>query len=164
MAAKIGKGPRSLIILGRIRGEELHWFSADRAVFVTRRGRLIRTAGFPANLRNTRLMDDDPVASLGNKKPPAGSFRRLVDLVPANDYGILITSKLEAFGPQTIEIAELRFDTEVFREDCAARELDWKFQNWYWVDPKNSLIWKSTQHIHPDIPPVELELLKPPAV
>ena len=164
MAAKIGKGPRSLIVLGRADEGELHWFSADRTVLVTRYGRVVRTAGFPANIRNTRLLDDDPLPKIVSGPLSTATFRRLVDLTPTDRYGILITSSLEALGPETIEIAELHFDTEVYFETCTAREFDWSFENQYWVDPKNGLTWKSVQHIHPDIPPIELELLKPPSV
>lgn len=164
MAAKIGRGPRGLMILGRVEGQELHWISADRVVFVTRHGRLVRTAGLPANLKGTRLVDLDPLEALDNGQRSAGPFRRLVDLAPPDNYGIMITSSFESLGQESVVIAELLFDTEVFRERCTARDFDWTFENRYWVDPDSGLIWKSIQHIHPDIPRVELELLKPPGV
>ena len=164
MTAKFGRGGRALIILARVDGEDHHWFSASRTVLVTRRGRVIRTAGFPANLKWTRLIDEDPLRPRGNGRGPTSSFRRLVDLGPPDHYGVMITSRLESLGAASIVIAELQFDTQVFVERCAARELDWSFENRYWVDPENGLIWKSIQHVHPDLPPVELELLKPTAV
>lgn len=164
MAAKIGRGPRGLMILGRIEGQELHWISSDRIVLVTRYGRVIRTAGLPANLKETRLIDLDPLEGLREGRFETDPFRRLVDLAPPDHYQIMVTSNLELLGKESIVIAELLFDTEVFRERCSARDFDWTFENRYWVDPDNGVIWKSIQHIHPDIPPVELELLKPAGI
>lgn len=165
MAAKIGRGTRSLVVLGRVDGLNLHWVSADRTVLVTRRGRLVQTAGLPFNLRHTELLAADPL-SVG--RPGASNkgevFQRLVDLTPPDRYGVVITSTLEHLGPQQIEIAELRFQTEAYQESCQAQDFDWSFENMYWVGRGDGLIWKSTQHIHPDLPPVALELLKPPAV
>jgi hypothetical protein len=164
MSAKIGNRPRALMVLGRVDQKELSWFSANRVVFVTREGRLIRTAGLAANLKHTQLIDKDYLKTLNDEQHPTGAVRRLVDLGPPDRYGILITSSLESLGPSPIEISELQFETELFRETNRARDLDWSFENLFWVDPGNGLIWKSTQYIHPDIPPLELELLKPLAV
>ncbi len=164
MSAKIGSGQRALVVLGGVDQKELSWFSANRVVFVTREGRLIRTAGLAANLKHTQLIDKDYLRTLNEEQSPTGSLRRLVDLAPPDRYGILITSSLESLGPSSIEISELQFNTQLFRETNKARDLDWSFENLFWVDPENGLIWKSVQYIHPDIPPLELELLKPLAV
>ena len=47
ISAKIGIGPRALLILWRRDRDDLHWISADRAVVVTRHGRVVKTFGFP---------------------------------------------------------------------------------------------------------------------
>ncbi len=164
ISAKIGSGQRALLVLRRVDQKELSWFAANHIVFVTREGRLVRTAGLTANLKHTQLIDRDYLGLIHNEQHPTGSVRRLVDLGPPDRYGLLITASFENLGPSSIVIAELRFDTLLIRERNEARELDWSFENLYWVDPANGLIWKSTQYIHPDIPPLELELLKPPAI
>ena len=144
--------------------KELSWFAANHVVFVTREGRLVRTAGLTANLKHTQMIDKDYLRMLKDEQHPMGSMRRVVDLGPPDRYGILITSSLESLGPSSIEISELQFNTLHFRETNTANDLDWTFENLFWVDPENGLIWKSVQYIHPDIPPLELELLKPLAV
>lgn len=164
MAAKLGSGSRSLVVLGRVDGADLHWISADRTVLVTRRGRLIRTAGLPFNLRHTELLAADPLSVGRPEASKVETFKRLVDLTPPDRYGVVITSTLEHLGPREIEIAELRFRTEAYRESCEARDFDWSFENLYWVGRGDGLVWKSVQHIHPSLPPVDLEILKPPAV
>lgn len=126
----------------------------------------MQTAGLQGNLRRTELLAPDPLAELGGGRLPAASasLRRLVDLEPPQRYGIMIGSTYEDLGPAAVIIAELEFDTRLIRETNRTREFDWHFENEYWVDPKNGIVWKSRQHIHPDLPPVEIELLKPAAL
>ena len=61
IAAKIGKGPKSLLILWRQEQDDLHWLSADNAAIVTRKGRVVKTAGLPEILVDTRSLSTDPV-------------------------------------------------------------------------------------------------------
>ena len=173
IAAKIGKGPRSLIILGKVYGDNLHWITADRKALVTRNGRLVQTAGLQANLRRSQLLDDDPLSGplSGPLSAPGADaetaaalrFRRLLDFDQPQRYGIMIASRFQDLGPESLVIAELEWDTRHVRETCTAREIDWSFQNDYWIDRQYGLVWKSVQHFHPEMPPVVMELLKPPA-
>ena len=164
MSAKFGRNPRALTVLRRVDNKELYWFAGNQIVLVTRAGRLVRTAGLPANLKRTWIMDDDPLGTLQDGVHPTDSYRRLVDLGPPDRYGIMVTSQLESVGPASVVISELQFETQLWRERNTAREFDWSYENRYWVDPDNGLLWKSIQHVHPDLPPVELEVLKPAAV
>ena len=161
MSAKVGDGPRALIVLGRADGFNLHWFAADRTVMVTRHGRLVRTAGLPFNLKGTRLLGDEPLTTMGRRREGVPPYKREIDLAPPNRYGVIIDATVEELGPETIEISELSFETVAYRESCRARDMDWKFTNFYWVSPSNGLLWKSLQHAHPEIPAIELQLLKP---
>ena len=106
------------------------------------------------------------MAALGGGRLPAASarLRRLVDLEPPQRYGVMIGSTYADLGPAAVVIAELEFDTRHIREMNRTREFDWRFENEYWVDPKNGIVWKSRQHIHPDLPPVEIDLLKPSTI
>lgn len=132
---------------------------------MTRDGRLVQTAGLRGNLRRSRLLDVDPLPGLGTGTlaAPAATMRRLFDIDEPNRYGIMIGSRFEDLGPESVVIAELEWDTRHIRETCRAREIDWSFENNYWVDREYGLIWKSVQHFHPEMPPVVMELLKPPA-
>ena len=85
----------------------------------------------------------------------------MVDITPPDYYGLTVESEIVYKGSENIKIAELDFKTEVFHERSVTREIDWNFENRYWVAPEDGLIWKSIQHMHPDVPPVTMELLKP---
>ena len=146
-------------------GDSLHWITADRKGLVTRHGRLVQTAGLQGNLRHSQLLDDDPLAGLGTgaQAAPDADLRRLMDFDQPQRYGIMIGSRFQDLGPEPVIIAELEWDTRHIRETCKAREIDWSFENDYWVDRQYGLVWKSVQHFHPEMPPVVMELLKPPA-
>jgi len=58
---------------------------------------------------------------------------------------------------------KLDFDTILVRERNSARTLNWRFKNYYWVDPSDGFVWKSCQVIVRSFSPVHFEILKPPA-
>jgi hypothetical protein len=73
ISAKIGSGPRSLLVLGKQENGLKHWFSADQAVIVSKNGRIVQTSGFPENLKNTFSKHHDPV----NRKLHAHKYKTI---------------------------------------------------------------------------------------
>ena len=61
ISAKIGKGPKSLLVLGRIENNEQYWLAADGVVLGIKKGRITKTAGLPDIIINTVSIDTDPV-------------------------------------------------------------------------------------------------------
>ena len=163
MSAKIGRGPRSLLILWRVEGTEQHWMSADRAVLVTRGGRVVKTAGFPKNLKGTNVLGEDPVPAGLHQLDEQTTVSRTIDLDMGNHYGLPLESTFTSAGPQTIKIVEIEFETILVREDNRAKTLNWNFTNYYWVDSFDGFVWKSRQYIARSFAPVEIEILKPAA-
>jgi hypothetical protein len=164
ISAKIGSGPRSLLVLGKLENGREHWFSADRAVIVTRNGRIIKTAGFPENLRDTLPGDRDPVNRILHKKWYDGKkheigFIRRLDM--EGNFGIPVKSKFETLGPREIYIAGIKIETILVKELNRAFSINWTFNNFYWVDAYDGYIWKSSQHIARSFPPIDIEVLKP---
>lgn len=165
MTAKIGDGPAVALILASVNGQERRWIASDRGVLVTRGGRIVRTAGLAdKDLQDTRYLTPDPLPRLGRTREASGGFRRTVDIVSPEYYGLLIGSRFEVLGEREITISEVDLLTVEVRERCRAETLDWAFENRHWVDPKHPLVWKSRQHVHPELPPLTIEILKPPAV
>lgn len=162
MAAKIGKGPRSILILWQAGNEEELWLSADSSALVLRGGRVIRTAGLPENMRGTEIYGRDPLV-LGLQDPANRiAHTRTIDFEAKNRVTVALDSRFETIGPQVITIADINFDTVAIREICQARTENWSFTNLYWVDPADGFVWKSVQHIARSFPPIEIEILKPP--
>lgn len=161
MLGKIGKGGLSVLILGGYEGQNYIWYSADRAALVTRDGRVVKTAGFPANLRRLDLPGLDPV--LG--QAPA-RYRLSLDLEYHNLYGMPADCALDPLGPETVEIAGQTQILDLWQEQCRVDALSWTFTNLYWRAPQSGAsrpgaIVKSVQHYMPGIPPLELSILKP---
>lgn len=160
--SRIGKGPRSMLVLAEQDGEELRWLSADKAMLVTRRGRIVRTAGLTGDLSGTRFPSGDV---LGRVPPDLSGvpFERLIDLKSQFRYGMPVLSRFASEGPETIEILERRHDTVRVIESCHCPQLDWHFRNIWWIDPQTGFVWKSLQWVTKEMPVFEVAVLKPAA-
>jgi hypothetical protein len=164
MTARVGEGPQALLLLARSQGSEQHWISGlDRSVLALRGGRVVKTFGFPENLKDTRADSIDPVDRLLHKLTQPVRHTRYLDLDVGPHYGLIVDSVFERLGPRKVRIVELDFDTILIREQNVARTLNWHFENLYWVDPADGFVWKSRQAIARGFPPVQFEILKPPA-
>ncbi len=163
MMGKIGRGPLSLVVLGRIDGQDLHWISADRNVFVTRGGRLMKTVGLPGNIQHTLIAGQDPLAAAIT----AGDAERLVryvDVMPGNYFGAGVVSRYEVLGPERIEILGLTYDTILVRERNRVPTIGWNHTNLFWIGRDDGFVWRSEQHFAPDLPPVLFWVTKPAAI
>jgi len=161
IGAKIGKGPRSLLILWRQENQDLHWMSADGVAIVTRRGRVVKTAGLPENMKDTRSVVEDPVHAGLHLAANRKSHTREVDFSEPTRYGLLIDSVFAVVGPRIISIAEIEFDTLLVTERCQVKTLNWTFTNRFWVDPADGFVWRSEQTIARGFPAIAIDILKP---
>lgn len=164
ISGKIGKGTRSMLILGLIDQQNLGWYSADRNVFITKKGRLIMTEGLPKNLSTTMFLDEDPIANHTYNQNLLKTSKRSIDFKHSDNYGVIIDSEYELLGQGTINIADVNHDTYVIKETGFAKQLNWKFENLFWKDIKTGFVWKSIQYFEPETPPITIEVLKPPAL
>lgn len=162
MRAKIGRGPRGLLALGRYEGQNLHWYSRDGALFVTRNGRVLQTAGLPENLKGTQWEKEDPVGTGLQKLTGPTEFIRWIDTDYENRYQMKIISKFELIRREQITILDRSYNTIYGREINRAPDIGWKFTNLYWIDENSGFVWKSRQHIARSFGALELEVLKPP--
>ena len=123
---------------------------------------MVKTAGFPANLKTTFSYNEDPV-SLGTLHTIKNGYKLLrgVDIQPKDHVGVLIDSTFRVDRPESIEILDVKFETLRIVETNVARGLDWEFENTYWADRKSGFVWKSVQHFAPQLPPAEIQILKP---
>lgn len=163
MRAKIGRGPRGLLALGGYDGQNLQWFSKDGAVFVTRGGRVLQTAGLPENLRGTQWENTDPVQDGLQKLTAPTDFIRWIDSDFENRYQMQIESRFELVRHEKIEILAREYVTIFATEICRAPDIGWNFTNQYWIDEKTGFVWKSRQYIARSFGPLQFEVLKPPA-
>lgn len=163
MAGRLGRGgPQSLLILGRVSGRDQHWISDDRAVVVTRGGRVVKTYGFPVNLKSTIDFDADPVDRTLHLPDGPRRHRRQVVFDQPERHEFEIASTFETLGRERISIFDVELDTVLVRETNEARQVHWSFENLYWVDYLDGYVWQSRQHIARSFPPLVSQILKPP--
>lgn len=161
IAAKIGKGQKTVLVLSDRQQNDLHWVSSDGGLLVIRNGRLVKTAGFDDNMRQTIFEDADPLKS-GDTDLDGRRSLRVVDMDLDGRYlSVPISSTFEVMGPETIEIVGLQFETILVREHNRSQTINWSFDNLYWLDPYDGYVWKSQQHFTRNLPPVNIEVLKP---
>ncbi|MGY8993373.1 MAG: YjbF family lipoprotein [Rhodospirillales bacterium] len=161
--AKLGRSGKVLMILGRYDGNDLHWISADNSVITTRHGRIVKTLGLKYDLNETRFPDADPIASGAQDLEHVTSYARLVDFANEKRYGVLVVSTFNLVGSERIEILDQAHDTLLFREKVRVDQLDWTYENLFWLDTKTGYVWRSIQYFSPELPPIEMDILKPAA-
>ena len=163
IAVRFSDYAQSLLILGRYDGDDLHWISTEREVLVTRHGRLVKTYGLPDDSRETRFMTYDPVGKPIAAAAPETACLRTIDLEPRHVDGIVIRSRFENAGRETLTILDATLPTEMWIESNIAPDLDWSFTNRFWVDEKSGYVWKSLQYLSPRLPPLEIIVYRPAA-
>lgn len=161
ISGKIGRGPRSILVLWESDENELLWLSADNVAIVTRFGRVVKTAGLPQEIANTSFVGIDPLFETARTGRPTVSQRTL-DLREGNTLtSIPIRSSLKNIGPERITIDGIEFDTVHVQEDNNAIGVSWAFTNRYWVDPTDQIVWRSEQHISQTFPTIQIDTIKP---
>ncbi len=166
ISAKIGKGPKSLLVLWRVENNEQFWLAADGVVLGIKKGRILKTAGLPETIIDTISIDTDPILLGLHKKENHLVFERNIDFKGKNSTypkTIKIVSNFSYEGSQIVKIYDINFETILIRESCMAKKLNWKFENFFWVDPNTGMVWKSIQHVSRGFAPVIIEVLKPAA-
>ncbi|MEE8248447.1 MAG: YjbF family lipoprotein [Alphaproteobacteria bacterium] len=154
----------AVLVLARVWGRELHWISADRNIVATLDGRLVRTVGLPENIRETRSLGVDPVASGLHRITAGTKAKRIMDFDDEQRYGRIVTSRYTPIERQKVTIADLTYDLLLVVERNRIAADDWEFENRFWVDPNNGFVWKSLQHVSPRFDPFEIAVLKPAAI
>lgn len=163
MAVSIRNSRKALLVLAKVDQGELHWMSADRGVFVTRNGRLVRTVGMPENLVGTEFLGADFFEEPGVPSTSSPPRKRLIDIAPGNRFGMVVEASLSLGPKEVITINKHQYETVRLMERCVVPQLSWEFQNVYWVDGKG-MVWKSVQRTVPGAPAIEMEVTKPARV
>ena len=159
MGVRLGSGSQTMIILAGDTGGQQLWTSSAKIAITTSAGRIVRTAGFAYNLGGYEPRGE---------APGDGGVRIVrwqADFPDLGLYSVPISCQDRQTGNETIVILGQNLHTRRIEESCTSTgsRLDWSFKNTYWVDPDNGTIWRSIQHVHPQLDAIETEILRPPA-
>jgi len=160
MGVRVGGGPEQMVVLASGGGAGQLWTSAAHIAIETRGGRIIRTSGFEYNL--SAVAGGDPLAAFADPNAPAREDTRQADFRDMNLFAVTLHCHIESKGADPVTILGAVIKTHRIEEICKSEKPDWSFTNIFWMDA-SGLVWKSVQHIHPDLDPLTTEILRPPA-
>jgi hypothetical protein len=158
MGVRLGSSRETMIILAGDSGGQRLWTSAAGIAITTKDGRIVRTAGLAHNLGGYGPGAD----TIG--KDGVRSLHWQADFPDLKLYSVSIVCRERPARDETIVILGKDIHTLRIDESCSAEgsSLDWSFDNTYWLDPSNGLVWRSIQHVHPQLDSIETEILRPP--
>ncbi len=168
LGVRIDRNPRVVLVLASINDRALQWVSADFVSFYTRDGWLLKTQGLQRDLTATRWREasnQDPLRGFvqSGALPPRGIYRE-IDVDNAEEQGIAVESRFESRKDETITILGEPHLTRRIDEIANMRAWHWEVRNSFWLDPLSGDVRRSVQHYCPEMPPIELEVLKRAAV
>ena len=141
---------------------QLKWLSSDYAMLVTENGRLIKTLRLPTdNLANISTNDSVDPLHISGKKPNHHTWSAIYDWQP--NYRFNYTAKLtwDFIARETIYSAVWKKEVDYYQEQVTIPALDVQFTNHFWLDKNSHQVVKSIQHLGPEMPSVEMTILKP---
>jgi hypothetical protein len=158
---QVGDSPRALVVLAYAEQGELKWASADKNMFVTRDGRLIKTLGLPTNLRRISATTPDPLSSPASLTQSSSNWQWQAEW--DQDYRSIhfMRSQFEDQGLETVKINGQEVTLQHVTETVEDQFLGRSYQNHYWREPKTGLVRHSTQQLGVDLPVLEMTILKP---
>ena len=154
MGLQLGSSPQALLVLGAETPLGLEWYGAGDVFVFTNQGRVTRTAGLPF---------DRGGLYPGPEAPDASERNFLWDVPDLNAYSVPIRCSVAYAGNENIEILGVNIPTRRRVENCESEFFDWEFEDNYWEDAETGYVWRSWQFIHPQMPPIVLEVFRPAA-
>ncbi|HTO40233.1 MAG TPA: YjbF family lipoprotein [Rhizomicrobium sp.] len=161
LGVRLGDGPEILSVLTSDAPHSKLWTAGKSFALQTDAGRIVRSAGFSANLSG---VSTNP----GETHAPAAALRRggertlAYDFADLNVYSVKAVCTVSDHGRENIQILGRIIPTQRIVEHCRAELLDWTFENTFWLGERSGLVWQSVQHIHPRLGAITTELLRAP--
>jgi len=158
MGLELGDTAQVLLVLGTETGNELDWFAGDQLFIRTQNGRVVRTVGLPYDLGGLRRIDANANAV---QAASVSAARYSFDFPDLGIFDALAQCTTREAGTATVDVFGSQLATRHIIEHCTVPDMRWNFDNEYWTDPMTGYVWRSSQHIHPDSPPVVLQVFRP---
>lgn len=141
---------------------ELKWLSADKGMLITVNGRLVKTHNLLAgNLSAVESNEPDPLLLGLHLSNTPKTWTRTLDWQPGYHYGYKATSEFKLIGDENILINGAPTQALHFSEHVSVDALNIQYQNEFWLDPQTGNVIKSHQKIAPNLPFIDITLLKP---
>jgi hypothetical protein len=161
IAVSVGDGPQAMFVLATANRDDLMWMAGQNVAVTTREGRIIRTSGLEHDLtgfssNSTRSFTEMLRAS------DAQPDEWMADFADLGLYSVRVTCTWGSPSEAVITLLGADIHTTRIDEHCRAAAIGWSFTNSYWVDRSSGIVWRSYQHIRPDMDAIGIDLLRPP--
>ena len=161
MYARVNKGPQIFVVLAYAENGDLKWVTRDKAMLVTRNGRLIKTLDLPDNLLEVTNLASDPLIH-ANRIIDGAEWTRIQTWTEDKKvYSATFSSRFSIAGNETLTILDVPRTYRIIDEDVTVAELNTHYRNRFWIDPSTGNVQKTQQFIGPDFFPVETTTLNP---
>ncbi len=141
---------------------ELKWLSADKAMLVTVNGRLVRTHSLlSGNLAAIESSEPDPILLGLHLNSTPKTWTRTLDWQPGYHYGYKLNSQFDFIAEEKILINDTPTQALHYSELVSVEGLNIQYSNEFWLKPDNGHVIKSRQKIAPNLPFIDMTLLKP---
>lgn len=141
---------------------ELKWISSDAGMLVTRNGRLLKTINlFYGNRVQLSSKETDPIALGLHLNSTPRHWQSTIDWQPGYHINYEQQSTFSFITDETVIINDKPLNLKKFNEHVVIPSLDLEYDNQFWVDAANGTVMKSYQKIAPNLPYIDITLLKP---
>jgi hypothetical protein len=154
MGLELGSTPELLLVLGTNTAGELDWYAGDQVFVRTRNGRITRTVGLPYDLGGSRTVARNATAT-------NAASQYSLDFPDLGVFGAAEQCSSRQAGEETINVLGAPIPARHVVEHCTVADMRWNFDDDFWLDNGSGYIWRSRQYIHPNSPPVILEVFRP---
>ena len=161
LGAQVEGGLKGLVVWQRQEGGMDYWRSGNNVLVVTKKGRLVRTSGFPQDVLASRPATG--VDPLGTPLDPSRDYRfnREMDWLP-DQYGVVAEHRLRFIERRQVDLLGAPREVASWEETIRLPSLRRKWEQRIEVDAATGEVLRSIQHVGPETRLV-LELLKAPA-
>lgn len=164
---RVGDNPQALVVLAFADPDgSLSWVSSDNKLFVTKSGRLYKTVGLENDLYLVASSWPDPLQKMANVPDDVLNLDAMSWQYHAEwekDYvsGYEMQAKFISAVPEKLLILDKSHDVMLIDELVSVGHDLNSWHNYYWFEPSTGRVLKSQQQLGPDLPVIEMTILKP---
>jgi hypothetical protein len=153
--AKVGTLPNAVLVLAYLEHGQYKWVSADEAMLVLEKGRVIKTTGFENDLLYLSDTALDPLRQKMAKIQEGQAWQSSTDWSGNTESGHLVSYKILHTEVTSLDLLDHRFQTKLVTEQVTFSNGD-TATNQFWFDLNSGWLLKSRQTIAPFWPEMEL--------
>lgn len=153
--AKVGALPNAVLVLAFIEHGQHKWISADEAMLVLEKGRLVKTTGFDNNLLYLSDTALDPLQQKMTKIQAGQAWQSVTDWSGNSESGHPVSYEILYTEVTSLDVLEQKFQTKLVTEQVTFSNGQTAI-NQFWFDLNSGWLLKSRQTIAPFWPEVEL--------